>query len=46
MNVLYIGLYCYKRLYLTAFLYAIFIVMCVAGYRSWRARLSQAHATV
>ena len=43
VNVLYIGLYCYKRLFLTAFLYAIFIVMCVVGYRSWRGRLQVEH---
>ena len=35
-DVLYIGLYCYKSLYLTAFLYAIFIVMCIAGYLRWQ----------
>jgi nicotinamide mononucleotide transporter len=39
VNVLYIGLYCYKRLFLTAFLYAIFIVMCVMGYRGWKQKL-------
>lgn len=35
VNVLYIALYGYKQLYLTAFLYAIFIVMCIAGWRRW-----------
>jgi nicotinamide mononucleotide transporter len=39
VNVLYIGLYCYKHLYLTAFLYVIFIVMCVMGYRNWSRQL-------
>ena len=34
-DVIYVALYCYKSLYLTALLYAIFIVMCVAGYRAW-----------
>lgn len=35
-DVIYIGLYCFKSLYLTAVLYAAFIVMCVAGYRAWK----------
>ena len=35
-DVIYVGLYGYKHLYLTALLYAIFIAMCVAGYRGWR----------
>jgi len=39
-NVIYIGLYCYKHLYLTAFLNVIFIVLCVAGYRKWSKQLS------
>lgn len=39
VNVLYLGLYCYKRLFLTALLNVIFTVLCVMGYRSWRASL-------
>jgi len=35
-DVIYVALYCYKDLYLTALLYAIFIGMCVAGYRHWQ----------
>lgn len=35
-DVIYVGLYLYKHLYWTALLYAIFIAMCVAGYRSWK----------
>jgi len=34
-DVFYIFLYCYKGLYLTAFLYLIFMVMCIAGLREW-----------
>jgi nicotinamide mononucleotide transporter len=40
-DVLYIGLYCYKSLYLTALLYAIFIAMCVAGYLRWQRTMSK-----
>jgi len=40
-DVIYIGLYIYKTLYLTSALYAIFIAMCVIGYRGWRASLGQ-----
>lgn len=39
-DVIYIALYCYKSLYLTALLYTIFIVMCVAGYRAWQRSMS------
>ena len=38
-DVVYIGLYVYKQLYLTSFLYAIFIAICVAGYLHWRKSL-------
>jgi nicotinamide mononucleotide transporter len=35
-DVIYVGLYGYKHLYLTALLYAIFIATCIAGYRTWK----------
>lgn len=35
-DVIYVGLYIQKDLYLTAVLYAIFIAMCIAGFISWR----------
>ena len=35
-DVIYIGLYFYKSLYLTGVLYLLFIGMCVAGYDGWR----------
>lgn len=35
-DVIYIGLYTYRSLYLTAVLYAIFLAMCIAGWVRWR----------
>jgi nicotinamide mononucleotide transporter len=35
-DIIYIGLYVMKHLYLTAGLYAIFIAMCVAGLVEWQ----------
>ena len=35
-DVIYILLYCYKSLYLTGILYAVFFAMCIAGYAGWR----------
>ena len=35
-DIVYIILYCYKALYLTGFLYAIFFALCIAGYQGWR----------
>jgi nicotinamide mononucleotide transporter len=35
-DVIYILLYCYKALYLTGILYAVFFGMCIVGYASWR----------
>ena len=36
VDVIYIGLYIYKELYLTGFLYAIFLGMCIVGLVQWR----------
>jgi nicotinamide mononucleotide transporter len=41
-DVIYIGLYCYKSLYLTAVLYAVFIALCVAGYKAWERTMNDA----
>lgn len=40
VDVVYIALYIYKRLYLTSFLYAIFLGMCIVGLREWRRKTS------
>jgi len=34
-DVIYVGLYSYRHLYLTGILYAIFIGLCIAGYIAW-----------
>ncbi len=40
-DILYIGLYISKSLYLTSVLYLIFLIMCIAGLLNWRATLRQ-----
>jgi nicotinamide mononucleotide transporter len=35
-DIVYIGLYTYRSLYLTAILYALFLTMCIVGVVSWR----------
>lgn len=42
VDVLYVGLYAYKGLYLTAVLYLLFIALCVQGWREWRRSLDGA----
>jgi nicotinamide mononucleotide transporter len=37
VDVLYVGLYIYKGLHLTAILYAVFVVLAVLGLRAWTA---------
>ncbi|MCG2583272.1 nicotinamide riboside transporter PnuC [Massilia sp. TS11] len=41
VDVLYVGLYVYKHLALTAILYGVFVVLAVAGLRAWRKELPQ-----
>jgi nicotinamide mononucleotide transporter len=42
VDVIYVGLYTYKHLYLTAVLYAIFIGMCAYAYVNWKKSLAVA----
>jgi nicotinamide mononucleotide transporter len=40
VDVVYVGMYVFKRLYLTAGLYAVFLGLAVAGLLAWRRALS------
>jgi nicotinamide mononucleotide transporter len=45
VNVVSVGLFAYKGLWLTVILYAIFIAMALAGWRAWRRLLPLVRAT-
>lgn len=40
VDVLSVGIYVYKEIYLTAMLYFIFLLLCLQGLRSWRTSLA------
>lgn len=40
VDVISVGLYVYKEIYLTAVLYALFLLLCVKGYQHWRKELA------
>ncbi len=41
VDVVYIGMFIYKSLYVTALLYFVFLVLSVMGYRQWKATLHE-----
>ncbi len=43
VNVLYIGIYTYKGLYLYAILFLIYLVLAIKGYLTWKTSLIQHH---
>jgi len=45
-DIIYVGLYAYKHLYLTAILYALFIIMCLSGLAAWKRSQQQYDATI
>ena len=41
VDVVYIGMYLYKELYLTAFLYFVFLILATMGYLDWKRDLEK-----
>ncbi|RIJ36847.1 nicotinamide riboside transporter PnuC [Pontibacter oryzae] len=41
VDVVYVGVYAYKELYLTSFLYAVFLLLCIQGYVNWKKEMKQ-----
>jgi nicotinamide mononucleotide transporter len=41
VDVVYIGMFVYRHLYVTAGLYLVFLVLSIMGYQQWRASLSE-----
>jgi len=39
VDVVYIGMFIYKSLYVTSLLYSVFLVLSIMGYRQWKATL-------
>jgi nicotinamide mononucleotide transporter len=44
VDVIYTAVFTYKKLYLTAGLYAVFVFLAVEGLRAWRAALNSQQA--
>ncbi|WP_186141181.1 nicotinamide riboside transporter PnuC [Burkholderia gladioli] len=44
VDVIYVGMFVYKALYLTAGLYALFVVLAAIGWRDWARALARAEA--
>ena len=43
VDVMYVGMFIFKHLYLTAGLYAVFLVLAVRGYIDWRRSMATQH---
>jgi len=41
VDLIYVGLYVYKDLYLTAVLYSLFIALCFWGWKHWSEQIEQ-----
>lgn len=41
VDVVYIGMFIYKSLYVTSLLYLVFLILSVMGYRQWKASLRE-----
>ena len=41
VDVVYIGMFIYRSLYVTAWLYLVFLILSVMGYRQWKASLNE-----
>ena len=46
VDVVYVGMFLYKSLYLTAGLYAVFLVLAVMGYRQWKQSFEEREQSV
>jgi nicotinamide mononucleotide transporter len=44
-DVIYVPLYIYKNLWLTSALYAIFMILCVVGWRAWKKAVHESNDT-
>ena len=40
-DTIYVGLYIYKDLYITALLYGLFVILCLIGWRQWTKQMCQ-----
>lgn len=45
VDVVYVGVYTYKELYITAVLYFIFLILCIVGYLDWKKSLAKQEIT-
>ena len=46
VDVLYVGMFIFKHLYITAGLYTVFLVLAVLGYLDWRTSMAERRAAV